>query len=169
MKRALFFIIAAFLCSGCFSKSEKLGRPSIDEQSHLMAFQIRVPQAHKLTDGQFELVHELGSASTPIKSCSVITDGQFSVYSFDTLIFLSKRRHLRVTTGEFSAQYFTINHPPMPEVSEWSTWLKPDFISDSWNPWWEKTKDVERSKPELASSPNGLELRFKVTKWTSPD
>ena len=143
---------------------------SVNPQSHLLTYEIRVPASNPLaSDTKVDVVTSDNASGARIFNCNAATNFGSIIYEGSTLIFRNKNRRLIVAPPSGSAQVFVINHPALPRPAPWSAWLKPVYMDSSSMPWWNAMNEQGRECRTTNIPANCVQMRFKVDNWRGLD
>lgn len=153
-KTAVIFLISLLL-SSCALLTEK------NVESRLLVYQVKFPKNIVLNGNYtFHWVKESSISSRPFKQTMFAADG-----TTEDSIGIEKgfKGLFLVESGDRYSQGFNLDIPYNPDISDWTEWIKPDFISKTQRAHFALCygQSIDRIK-ELP--PDTVELRFRIIK-----
>ncbi len=132
--------------------------------SYTFDYELRVAKALKPDPLiAIDVVTNQGSSGTRLKFTKQREDGDYLVFSADTLLFGGEtRRALVITIDGQPSQVFLLTFASVPKSADWTKWLRPDYTEKTDAAWtfMNGLKNFDRST-EVPK--DAFELRYKIT------
>jgi hypothetical protein len=154
--RTILIVFSFFFLAGCATqKSEPL----------LLKYEFRTP-AIQTNDPltKFDLFTDRSATGTRLRFTKQRTGGDYTIYSYDCLIFPAEKRRAMVVS--WNREGSTSHVFVIPEIkpffsTDWSQWKTPDYLGGEGSGW----AFMHGSKPgsPIMKSPDVFELRYRVS------
>lgn len=148
-------LLSSLLLSSCALLTEK------NVERRLLVYQVKFPKNIVLNGNYtFHWVKESSISSNPFKQTMFVSDD-----TTEDSIGIEKgfKGQFLVESGDRHSQGFNLDIPYNPDISDWTEWMKPDFISKTQRAHFALCygQSIDRIK-ELP--PDTVELRFRIIK-----